>query len=202
MSESVASEREELMTASRYEALLRPLSAFPTIIVTGPHRSGTTFATEALGHDLGYMVVREEHFGFKGFRKLLWIIFWTRVARLRIVVQAPAVFHRVPIIARIPATAIVVMRRPLNEIARSWTHTYGEGGKLLDADENNTRELNDLGYASGNAAEIKYDLWERWKVRLPNTYDLEYHSLRNHSMYVSDEARRERGASWTNRRTH
>ena len=34
MSESVASEREELMTPSRYEALLRPLSTFPTIIIT------------------------------------------------------------------------------------------------------------------------------------------------------------------------
>lgn len=38
MSESVAAERKELMTASRYEALLRPLSAFPTIIVTGRQR--------------------------------------------------------------------------------------------------------------------------------------------------------------------
>lgn len=184
-----------------YAAQKKRLSGFPAIIVTGPHRSGTTFLTEALGQDLGYTVVREEHFGFKGFRKLLWILFWTRVARLRIVVQAPALFHRVPLMARFPWTAIVVVHRPLSEIARSWQHTYAEDGQLLSGDANNAAELRDLGYANGNAAEIKYRLWEEWKRRIRNSFDIDYRSLRDHPMWVRDEARRERGKNWVNRRT-
>jgi hypothetical protein len=45
--------------------VLSRLSAHRCILVTGPHRSGTTIAAEMIAHDTGKRCTREDAFGFR-----------------------------------------------------------------------------------------------------------------------------------------
>ncbi|HCH62928.1 MAG TPA: hypothetical protein DFR83_08995 [Deltaproteobacteria bacterium] len=171
---------------------------FKRVIVTGPHRSGTTIATEMIAADSGLEAVREESFEFYRADLLRDVL-----RRTGVVVQCPALFDLMPELSD-PHTAIVLMRRPLQELAQSRDRMFDpHSAHQLSSDEQNTAQLERLGASNGDAAAIKYDRWDRWvkERRIHHPIELTYANLSEHPMWVSKEDRRKLGRRWHNRRT-
>ncbi len=176
------------------------LNRFPTIIVTGPHRSGTTICSEMIALDTRRTTIREGAYGCKNSRKFFWLILWTRVAKLRVVIQAPAMFHRLRVFGRLPGTAVILMRRPLNELREARDRMYADDGSKLSGEEQNREELRWLGFDRADAAELKYQRWEQWKRHVRNPFEVDYSDLANHPLCVPPDERRALGKDWHIRR--
>lgn len=174
------------------------LRGFERVVITGPHRSGTTVAAEMIAKDTGFEALREEAFGFYDearFRELL--------QRRGVVVQCPALFDLMPAISD-ERTAVVLMRRPLEELAASRERMFSPvSGRQLSGDEQNEAQLARLGEDGGDAAALKYQRWDRWLERglIHNPVEITYASLAEHPLWVSPEERRRQGKLWHNRRT-
>ena len=174
------------------------LRGYKRIIVTGPHRSGTTIAAEMIAADTGHEAVREEAFLFYREDMLHGLM-----ARDGIVVQCPALFDRMPDLTD-PDTAIVLMRRPLSELEASRARMFVPGStERFSAEEQNRAQLARLGATDGDAAAIKYARWADWiaEGRIHHPVEVAYDALRAHPMWVSPEQRRSLGSQWHNRRT-
>jgi hypothetical protein len=120
-----------------------------------------------------------------------------------VVVQCPALFDLMPELSD-PHTAIVLMRRPLEELAQSRDRMFDpHSAHQLSGEEQNTAQLERLGASTGDAAALKYDCWDRWvkEGRIHHPIEIDYHSLSEHPMWVSKEDRRKLGRRWHNRRT-
>lgn len=178
--------------------LFQRLNTFSRIIVTGPHRSGTTIAVEMIARDTGYEAILEESFDFYDEHKLRDLL-----RRKGIVVQCPALFDLMPDLSD-SHTGIVLMRRPLDELARSRNRMYSPAtGQKLSPEEQNTEQLARLGRSEGDAAAIKYELWQTWvdNQQIHNPIVIDYARLADHPLWVSKEERRALGKRWHNRRT-
>ncbi len=174
------------------------LRRFKRIIVTGPHRSGTTVATEMIAADTGLEALREESFDFYDESRLRELL-----QRDGIVVQCPALFDLMPALSD-PHTAIVLMRRPLEELASSRSRMFDPTtAHQLSGDAQNEAQLQRLGQSDGDAAALKYSVWDRWRIegRIHHPIELQYADLAKHPMWVSPEDRRKLGKRWHNRRT-
>ncbi|MEL6347391.1 MAG: glycosyltransferase [Myxococcota bacterium] len=179
-------------------AMFHSLRRFARIIVTGPHRSGTTIAAEMIASDTGFEGVREEEFDFYREDLLRGVL-----ARQQVVIQCPALFDLMPRLSA-PDTAIVLMRRPLDELAASRARMFTPvGGRQLSAEEQNQAQLARLGARDGDAAALKYALWDQWVAEgtLHNPVEVDYHDLSKHPMWVPADQRRKQGRRWHNRRT-
>lgn len=179
----------------------RPFAHFrryKRVIVTGPHRSGTTVATEMIAADTGMEPVREEAFEFYNAALLREVL-----QREGVVVQCPALFDLMPALSD-PHTAVVLMRRPLGELSQSRARMFDPAtAHQLSGEEQNEAQLERLGQSDGDAAALKYDLWDRWVAerRIHNPVELAYDRLAEHPRWVSPEDRRKLGRRWHNRRT-
>ncbi len=185
-------------TAPRRPTPFAFLRQFSRIIVTGPHRSGTTIATEMIAADTGHEAILEEEFEY--YREDL---LRRTLERRGIVVQCPALFDLMPELSS-PDTAIVLMRRPLSELAESRDRMFDPTtAQQLSADEQNRDQLARLGASSGDAAALKYSQWQAWveRRRVHHPVVVEYSSLAKHPMWVAPETRRKLGRQWHNRRT-
>lgn len=174
------------------------LRGYKRIIVTGPHRSGTTIAAEMIAADTGLEAVREEAFLFYREDMLQGLL-----AREGIVVQCPALFDRMPDFSD-PDTAIVMMRRPLDELEESRGRMFVPGStERFSAEEQNQAQLARLGAAEGDAAALKYARWSDWvdSGRIHHPVEVAYDALKSHPMWVTPEQRRSLGNQWHNRRT-
>lgn len=177
------------------------LNRFPTIIVTGPHRSGTTVCSEMIALDTRRTNIREESFGATNFRKFLWLILWTRLAKLRVVIQAPFMFHHLRLFGPLPGTAVVLMRRPLNELREALERCYTIDGLKLSVEEHDKLVLERFGLESGDPAEVIYEFWERWKRYVRHPFEVNYSDLANHPYWVPSQVRRAAEQDWHIRRT-
>jgi len=146
------------------------------IIVTGPQRAGTTIAAKILACELGYRFVPEEHVGWASVGKLFELYH----AQQHFVVQGPcfcAYAHLLP-------GAVVLMRRPVEEILRSQARI---GWSEFERDE-----LDRYFATQGPIAQVKYHVWDRFqKSHLgQRAFELDYHSLRGHALWVEEEQRK------------
>ena len=180
------------------ESLFEYLAEFDQIIVTGPHRAGTTIALEMMATDLSYQSVREEAFDFYDEVALFGLLDEQHDS----VFQCPALFDLMPKLSS-DSRAIVMMYRPLWELWASRNRMYSTEGKRVQAKVQNDRQLERLGVAEGDAAQIKYERWEEWKAdgMIHHPFDLEYSSLAAHPLWVPEEDRRQEGKAWHHRRT-
>lgn len=167
-----------------YKDLLPKLREFDQIVITGPHRAGTTIATKIIAEDLGYLFCAEEGFG-QHFTNLLACIQRSRSAKTSSVYQTPllsAYAHLLP-----HNVAIVFMDRPVSEILASqkrirWAFAAGQG--------NERRELDKYFRDTGTAAEVKYEVWEKYqKPKIRYAFDLDYHSLAEHPLWIDKSER-------------
>lgn len=165
-----------------YAELLPKLRARTHILVTGPQRSGTTIAAECIAADLGRVCVKEEAFGVGGTPGGSVADWWRLIlAAEPAVVQCPSmsVFaHYVP-----EPWVVVWMVRPLEEIFASeerinWDGEQVETDRYFHMD-------------GGSSAQVKRFNWNEFQVKSlgDRAFELDYHSLSSHRLWVPKEQR-------------
>lgn len=156
------------------------------IIVTGPHRAGTTFTSEIIAEDLGYKLAAENEFAASphpsaSFR-LFWekLSGWTREDRC-VVLHSPGISAFVHLVDALKP-AVVFMRRSVDDIVAS--------EKRIKWDGQETRLIKDYFRSEGVLPEVTYEIWEKYqKPIITHAYDLEYESLSAHPKWVPKEQR-------------
>lgn len=158
------------------------LSRFGVILVSGPQRSGTHICARAIAYDTGHRYIDEMAFAAHNSQR------WREIVRAggRVVVQCPAQCHLLHEWAGDSRVGVVFMRRALKDILASqerinWTAHEG------------ARELAKYGLQYGTIAQVKYDFWERWQRDLfppGRRFEVEYRSLRDHSLWLPRAKRR------------
>jgi hypothetical protein len=153
------------------------------ILVTGPHRSGTTVAAQMIAADTGYRYVDE--LDFDG-RNLMF--FGVQLETPRVVVQCPGLL-KVLVDYPPPNTLLVLMRRPLEEIHRSeerLKRAMSDGGGLELV--LNRCELPTFGLSEGDdVAAAKYAYWDDHTPE--NSIEISYESLAQHWAFVEASKR-------------
>lgn len=157
------------------------------ILVTGPHRSGTTFAATAIQHDL-----RETHGLVK--EELCWLPdfkldrFWPWFTEIRasVVVQAPwaaDICHTVP-------AFIVFMVRNAEDIQASQRRMKLKDGSKVGWTKIEQSEFDKYHHYDVPIAEVKYHSWQTQKKHCLNM-ELEYESLRSHPLWIDRPFRKD-----------
>lgn len=163
--------------------LFEHLSGHHIILVTGPHRSGTTICAKMIAEDTGHRFVVEDDIEFSK----LNLVQETLEVGDPVVIQCPFLM---PIIHELDLgigldygeTCVVVM------------HRYR---KDIEASEEKAKRVNfkGLGYKQKllygvtsdlHVSDIKYDAWESQREHIPNALDVGYLSLSDHPMWVED----------------
>lgn len=146
------------------------------MVVSGPQRSGTTFAAKVVAAELGWTFLDETTFGIQN-RQM-----WRRLLQheQRSVVQCPAMMRHLH--DDVPDDVlVVVMRRHVSDIVAS-QHRIGW--------EWERTELSRYGLKSGSISEVKYDWWDTHKMDGPARWvELDYDTLSGHPMWVAPEVR-------------
>ena len=154
------------------------LKKFKKILVTGPQRSGTTFAANIIASDLGYLYVDERHIGIRS----LTALFTKLIDNNSCVIHGPCfcpVCHWIDT----PDTAIIILRRSVEDIIASqlrieWTH---EESELLYcfSDE-------------GPISKVRYNLFDKYQKKLLKIpyFEIEYEELASHPLWVDKDNRK------------
>lgn len=161
--------------------MFEALKQFPRIIVSGPHRAGTTICGEMIAADTGHTSLREEAFG------------WSNVERFErcllldnVVLQAPFFSHALHYLS---ADAFVVfMKRDVEDILASQSRMVTDMGDPTGwgISEYRLKKY----HASSHAPDLVYENWDIQKTRLEGRYlEVDYESLKDHPLWVNDRSR-------------
>jgi len=153
------------------------LSEHQKILVTGPHRAGTTFATRCIAHDTGHEFRPEERIQFDC-RYLLSLHLLDDRA---FVIQCPFL---APIIHQYTQCLVVWVNRPRHEVVASRDRMYGRRG-FKSRPEPLIGLMMKRYHARGDLYTVQHQNWRIQKQRLPNWLEIDYHDLRKHPLYVS-----------------
>lgn len=163
------------------------LKDFRIVLVSGPHRSGTTITTKMIAHDTGARYCPEEAFGHDN------VVAWRALIAEpeRKVIQCPsmcAFLGEVQIVDDV-TMAVVMVHRGMDDILRSqhkigWTWSGAYSGRYRV-------ELSCYGtWGGANLAENKYVWWEEMlSEHLPHAYDVHYEDLATHPLWLPKSAR-------------
>jgi hypothetical protein len=157
-------------------SLLPKLREHPSVIVTGPSRSGTTVAARILADALGYKYVDENDFGIGNVVRARGF-----VAQQHVVLQAPGLCHA----AHRLGCAVVIMRRNLEAIHASERRIP----KWIEEQEPQESQKYG-GVILTHLAELKYFCWDLEQKFKCISFDLDYESLRTHPMWIDPEKRK------------
>lgn len=151
---------------------------YKKILVTGPQRSGTTICAKILAAELNYTYVDERKVGVRSLTEL----FNKLSNESNIVIQGPAFCSCCQWIDS-PETAIIIMRRDVNDIKKS---------QLRISWEENNNELKNYFKTSGDIAEVRYHYWDEFQSKMMRVpyFEIEYESLKSHPMWVDPEQRK------------
>jgi len=132
-----------------------------------------------IAHDLGYTYVDEVDFGIHNYVGLILQL----GQRENIVIQAPGICHMLHEIF-MPDTAVVFMMRPVLEIIASQR-------RINWLPKHEKMELAKYNVEGGDISTIKYFEWlHTQKPRMiVDKYEVEYHSLKDHPLWVDKEER-------------
>lgn len=175
----------QLETHDDVEQHLRPCTR---IVVTGPQRSGTTFAATALAHTLGLPFMDEIEVGIGCGSRLVQLLGGER----RFVLQAPGMSFMLHHLPPTPGLAVVWMLRDRAEIKASeervgWAQR-GEG----DLERKKYRACPPCNLPS--ISDFKLWHWRSWQTDAirASCFDLHYRSeyLVQHPLHVPDDERR------------
>lgn len=151
------------------------LAGYRHIVVTGPQRGGTRICAKMIAADLDYIYVDECIIDIDSLYRTMEALSVDNV-----VVQAPALCRYAHMIGYVPDTAIVMMRRNVDDIIASqerigWEWESTE--KLYYVDTGADMNL--------PIAEIKYQYWDQVQAKdIPHAYEIEYRSLSAHPMWI------------------
>jgi len=151
---------------------------FERIAVTGPQRSGTTITAKIIAMEIGYRYVDENEFGINGFN-VFWGLF---ISQKNIVVQCPALCHKAVDIGKADSTAVVMVRRDVDDIIES-QERIGWAAEGIEQLKYKTAEK--------PIAKVKYDFWDQHqKWLIPYPFEINYDDLEGHSLWVTKANRR------------
>lgn len=136
------------------------LAVYRSVIVTGPHRSGTTICTEMVGHDTGLTVHREEEFKFRN------IVQAEKLIRQGGVFQGPYLLPWIPILAD-KETFVIYMHRTADEVDASVRKLQKRGISTPFFNRDQARRL-----------------WGRINKLCPHGTMIAYQSLKRHPLWV------------------
>ena len=157
--------------------MFKYLEDYARVLVTGPQRSGTRICAQMIAHDTGFAYFDEFDVAMDSVLTLMGVL----ETRSPCVVQCPALCRYVHRIAD-SDTAVVLLRRPLEEIHRSlkrirWRWEWLEQARYTDK-------------TGTSSAELKYSFWDsHQRSRIENAIEVEYESLRTHPMWLAPSSR-------------
>ena len=142
--------------------MFEELSQYRTVIVTGPHRTGTTICAEMIGHDTGKKVIREESFKWRNIIKAEELIYEGGVF------QGPYLLPWAPMFSD-DETLVVFMKRH---------------GADIDASVEKLKQRGiSVPYFDWSQADR---LWEAISHVIDNKMEVEYESLKSHPLWVDN----------------
>jgi len=156
------------------------------IIVTGPHRAGTTFASEIIAEDLGYRLAAENQFAASPHPSASFKLFWDKLFGWTqgdqcVVLHSPGISAYVHLFDAMKP-AVVFMRRAVEDIVASEKRIKWQGQEK--------RLIKDYYRDEGILPAVKYEIWEKYqKPIITHAYDLEYESLSAHPKWIPKDQR-------------
>lgn len=159
------------------QSVLLSLAQYGTVLVSGPHRSGTTIASEIISAETGLRLVREEDFGLSNEARLRAIL-----AEGGVVVQAPFFSHA---LHYLPCECVVMMMRSPDAIRASEARMRTEAGAKTGGGIPRYRAR---AYHATGGPELVYENWHEQKQRIEHWIELDYEILKGHRLW-----RHERG---------
>ncbi|MCK5776468.1 MAG: hypothetical protein KAH25_09835 [Bacteroidales bacterium] len=154
---------------------------FKRILVTGPHRSGTTFAGAALASDIGVNFYPEEN--IRGGSLVLFNAF--NRTHKQYVIQAPGLSvncHKVDV------DLVVFMQRNLPDIMDGMRILRSE---VIQYELKRIEEMYGAEYAKLGLPLAKLAVFTQIQQPLiDNTFILDYESLDNHKLWVPEDERK------------
>lgn len=157
--------------------------------VTGPQRSGTTISARMIAHDTGYRYIDEFEFNVGNRVKFL------KLAKLEhVVIHCPGLMRWMVDVAD-EQSCVVVVKRAIDEIIRSQE-------RIGWSQENIELKHYNLEGSGRKISEVKYEYWESTqKALIPNYMEIDYHSWKDHPLWVDDILRKNFRAKQTRLRT-
>jgi len=175
------------------------------IMVTGPHRTGTTIAAKMIAHDLEYEYYTEEKvWGLappeddNAHSTTQNLIAQNHTLKKGAVYQAPLcaeICHKLE-----DYVAVVFMVRDVNDILASekriaWSDGPGTGHEINELNkyfklEEVRQKWDKHTWDKRPVAQLKYEFWEKLqKPKITFAYELEYESLKTHEMWIQKKDR-------------
>jgi hypothetical protein len=155
-----------------------------TVVVIGPHRSGTTFVTRCIAHDLGLEFAPEERLGLG--RKYLLSCFLRDNRQFAI--QAPWLTPEIHQFAEWQPT-VVWVNRPHDEIRASQHRMYLPDGTILQWSyiEAQLRRLYNA--PTGDILEVQQENWRLQRQRFRRWTEVAYHDYDDHPLHQDSRER-------------
>jgi hypothetical protein len=155
------------------------LAKYPRIIVSGPHRSGTTICGEMIAADTGHESLREESFGWSNIER-----FQQCLLRENVVLQAPFFSYALHYLAG--DALVVFLKRNLDAIRVSQSRMVTDMGQQTGWGIAEFR-LQKYHAESPDPA-VVYEAWEDQKPLLKHVLEIEYESLKEHPLWINDRS--------------
>jgi hypothetical protein len=156
------------------------------ILVTGPHRSGTTIAARMIAADTGHDFVIEDEIGFSKVQQLALFI---QAEYGPLVIQCPFLLPNIHHLGEIASvdwdeTCVVMMHRYRKDIEAS-----EEKAKRVDFKMLGHAQKRLYGEQSQrHVSDVKYEGWQLQQPTLLHTLDVGYPSLADHPLWVENRA--------------
>ena len=160
------------------------LSSYRIVLVSGPHRSGTTIITRMIAHDTGARYCTEEAFGHDNRDGWLELI----ADPERKVIQCPSMCAHLEEPGQADDVAAVMVWRTFDDILASqavigWTPE----GQYADRYQ---AELALYGSLKQPLARVKYSEWEDGQSQnITHPFDVHYESLTEHPLWLPKAVR-------------
>lgn len=161
------------------------LKDFQNILVTGPQRSGTRFASNVIASDLGHSFVDEMEIGIDDLERFFCLM----KNNEKKVVHCPGlsyICHQI----KSKSTCVVFMMRKIDDIIESQKRINWES-------EYEQREyVKYLSFDKEPIAKLKYETWEKIQKPTMNCpyFEVQYDALREHKLWVRFSNRK--GFEW------
>lgn len=170
------------------------LAPFDKILVTGPARSGTTISARIIASELKYKFIDESWYEGRDVIKFKALISLERP----MVIQTTGFAGIIHAVAQRPRLAIVLIKRNIKDILESMDNTL-----KFNEEEKHEGYFTAIGpkwkksffdireVKSGCIPQIVYDEMKMQRKHIPNYFEMEYESLKDHPLWIDKKERRE-----------
>lgn len=156
------------------------LKKYRFILVSGPHRAGTTIAAAMIANDLGYGFEEDWQNQLESFPELSGIL-------SPMVIHCPSYCHYIHHLTDVPGLAVVMVIRDTDDIIASEKRIpWAFEPQQLSLYRSKATPKPSFAIQSPISV-VKYRYWHEVQKPLfgPNGYEILYEDLKNHSMWIA-----------------